>query len=47
MLKIVGAILTVVAVVAIGGLVQLPARAVRAARGLIRQSVTSARLTAN
>ena len=46
-LKIVGAILTVVAVVAIGGLVQLPARAVRAARGLIRQSVTSARLTAN
>ncbi|WP_187276191.1 hypothetical protein [Methylobacterium sp. WL116] len=46
MLKIVGAILTVAAVVAIGGLVQLSARAVRAVRGLVGRTPAVAQITA-
>jgi hypothetical protein len=46
MLKIVGAILTVAAVVAIGGLVQLPVRAVRVVRGLVGRTPAVAQITA-
>jgi|GEM_PF-2646182 len=46
MLKCALALLTVLAVVAVGGLIQLPLRSLRAIRGLFRDKAAPARLTA-
>ena len=47
MAKVALELLIVVAVVVIGSVLQLPVRAVRAARGLIRHNAVPARLTSH